>query len=296
MAITASTRPPDQGCGCAGSSVCYHPLLLTTVMVIASLPSCGGRDVHSAEDWDELLLRRSTNRLREQDQVVRFENRCLQLKPKRNQGVGAGARVTVQQWRDESLQLRFEGTRSSTTGSPRRRHSCGRNQHHSRRRAGASRRRITAGGELCHRKNGLRIHTEGCGNAGSDGKWKISRGSSRVRGAVDGFPPFPPPLGNRYAIPTVPRPDDDDISPTNKKHKGTLLSSYRGGHFYWALTQRSIPCVAHYRGILSAGGDTMNRLIVVLGWGLLLAGGVQAKENLNPLFNLMFDIPTFQRP
>ena len=32
------------------------------------------------------------------DRVVRFENRCLQLKPKRNQGVGAGARVTVQQW------------------------------------------------------------------------------------------------------------------------------------------------------------------------------------------------------
>ncbi len=43
------------------------------------------------------------------DRVVRFENRCLQLKPKRNQGVGAGARVTVQQWRDESLQVRFEG-------------------------------------------------------------------------------------------------------------------------------------------------------------------------------------------
>ena len=43
------------------------------------------------------------------DQVVRFENRCLQLKPKRNQGVGAGARVTVQQWRDQSLHVRFEG-------------------------------------------------------------------------------------------------------------------------------------------------------------------------------------------
>ena len=43
------------------------------------------------------------------DRVVRFENRCLQLKPKRNQGVGADARVTVQQWRDESLQVRFEG-------------------------------------------------------------------------------------------------------------------------------------------------------------------------------------------
>ncbi len=43
------------------------------------------------------------------DRVVRFENRCLQLKSKRNQGVGAGARVTVQQWRDESLQVRFDG-------------------------------------------------------------------------------------------------------------------------------------------------------------------------------------------
>ena len=42
------------------------------------------------------------------DRVVRFENRCLQLKPKRNQGVGAGAGVTVQQWRDQSLHVRFE--------------------------------------------------------------------------------------------------------------------------------------------------------------------------------------------
>ena len=42
------------------------------------------------------------------DRVVRFENRCLQLKPKRNQGVGAGARVTIQQWRDQSLHVRFE--------------------------------------------------------------------------------------------------------------------------------------------------------------------------------------------
>ncbi len=42
------------------------------------------------------------------DRVVRFENRCLPLKPKRNQGVGAGARVTIQQWRDQSLHVRFE--------------------------------------------------------------------------------------------------------------------------------------------------------------------------------------------
>lgn len=43
------------------------------------------------------------------DWVVRFENRFLQLKPKRNQGVGAGARVTVQQARDGELCVRFEG-------------------------------------------------------------------------------------------------------------------------------------------------------------------------------------------
>ena len=34
----------------------------------------------------------------------------------------------------------------------------------------------------------------------------LSRQQYRVRGAVDGFPPFPPLLGNRYAIPTVPQP------------------------------------------------------------------------------------------
>ena len=34
----------------------------------------------------------------------------------------------------------------------------------------------------------------------------LSRQQYLVRGAVDGFPPFPPPLGNRYAIPTVPQP------------------------------------------------------------------------------------------
>ncbi len=43
------------------------------------------------------------------DLVVRFENRFLQLKPKRNQGLGAAARVTVQQARDGELRVRFEG-------------------------------------------------------------------------------------------------------------------------------------------------------------------------------------------
>ena len=39
------------------------------------------------------------------DLVVRFENRFLQLKPKRNQDLGAGARVTVQQARGGDLRV-----------------------------------------------------------------------------------------------------------------------------------------------------------------------------------------------
>ena len=43
------------------------------------------------------------------DLVVRFENRFLQLKPKRNQALGAGAGVTVQQAREGELQVVYEG-------------------------------------------------------------------------------------------------------------------------------------------------------------------------------------------
>ena len=43
------------------------------------------------------------------DRVVRFENRFLQLKPKRNQALGAGGRVTVQQARQGELQVIHEG-------------------------------------------------------------------------------------------------------------------------------------------------------------------------------------------
>ena len=43
------------------------------------------------------------------DLVVRFENRFLQLKAKRNQSLGAGARVTLEQSRDGELRIRFEG-------------------------------------------------------------------------------------------------------------------------------------------------------------------------------------------
>ena len=43
------------------------------------------------------------------DLVVRFENRFLQLKAKRNQSLGSGARVRVQQGRDGELRVEFEG-------------------------------------------------------------------------------------------------------------------------------------------------------------------------------------------
>lgn len=43
------------------------------------------------------------------DLVVRFENRFLQLKPQRNQDLGAGGRVTVQQAREGELQVVHEG-------------------------------------------------------------------------------------------------------------------------------------------------------------------------------------------
>ena len=43
------------------------------------------------------------------DLAVRFENCFLQLKPKRNQGLGAGARVMLEQTRDGELRVRFEG-------------------------------------------------------------------------------------------------------------------------------------------------------------------------------------------
>ena len=43
------------------------------------------------------------------DLVVRFENRFLQLKPRRNQDVGTGARVTVQQAREGELRVVCEG-------------------------------------------------------------------------------------------------------------------------------------------------------------------------------------------
>lgn len=46
-----------------------------------------------------------TERVVSNDLVVRFENRFLQLKPSRRQGLGAGSRVTVQQSREGELRV-----------------------------------------------------------------------------------------------------------------------------------------------------------------------------------------------
>ena len=50
------------------------------------------------------------------------------------------------------------------------------------------------------------------------------------------FHPSHRPLEIAHAIPTVPQPRRRRSSLTNKQNKGTLLSSYGRGHFYWALT------------------------------------------------------------
>lgn len=49
------------------------------------------------------------------DRVVRFENRWLQLELRRNQPVGPGTRVTVEQWRDGSLHVSHEGVELAFT-------------------------------------------------------------------------------------------------------------------------------------------------------------------------------------
>ncbi len=67
-----------------------------------------GADFHRRpprqRDWERVFCLEH-ERVVSNDLVVRFENRFLQLQPKRNQGVGAGARVLVQQRRDGGLRV-----------------------------------------------------------------------------------------------------------------------------------------------------------------------------------------------
>ena len=71
------------------------------------------------------------------------------------------------------------------------------------------------------------------------------------------FHPSHRPLEIATRFPQFHSPDDDDISPTNKKHKGTLLSSYRGGHFYWALTWTTSGLDIEMIGVYTAYGQRM---------------------------------------
>lgn len=68
-------------------------------------------DLH--RDWRGLLeLQRvfclESERVVSNDLVVRFAKRLLQLEPRRNQGLGPGARVLVEQQRDGALRVVFE--------------------------------------------------------------------------------------------------------------------------------------------------------------------------------------------
>ena len=148
-------------------------------------------------------------------------------------GRGAGARVTVQQWRDESLQVRFDGheiehdviatptPQLRTKPAPQQRPEGGRKPaaDHPWRRA-------------VLRKNGLRIHKRAVEMPGRmESVENLSSSSTGFEERWMVFHPSHRPLEIATRFPQFHSPDDDDISPTNKKHKGTLLSSYRGGTF-----------------------------------------------------------------
>ena len=66
----------------------------------------------------------------------------------------------------------------------------------------------------------------------------LSRQQYRVRGAVDGFPPFPPPLGNRYAIPTVPQPRRRRYLSYEQETQGDTSIELPRGTFLLALTRK----------------------------------------------------------
>lgn len=69
-----------------------------------------GADFHQRLPWRldrKWVFCLTYERVVANDWVVRFENRFLQLKPRRNQGLGVGARVTVEQARDGELRVLF---------------------------------------------------------------------------------------------------------------------------------------------------------------------------------------------
>ena len=69
----------------------------------------------------------------------------------------------------------------------------------------------------------------------------LSRQQYRVRGAVDGFPPFPPPLGNRYAIPTVPQPRRRRYLSYEQETQGDTSIELPRGTFLLGVDSRAKP-------------------------------------------------------
>ena len=91
------------------------------------------------------------------DGVVRFENRFLQLKPERNQGLGAATRVTLEQTRDGELRVRFQGSTVPFDELPQPPSKAPvRSRNHESLHGRTSRRRITPGAGRCCPNNARR--------------------------------------------------------------------------------------------------------------------------------------------
>ena len=158
------------------------------------------------------------------DLVVRFEGRFLQLKPQRNQGLGASARVTVQQARDGELRVVFEGRTVAfdeiakplpkVRPEPKPRLA-------PRPRTPPANHPWRAPFEA-EKTGGDRVKRA----VEMTGPWKNEENPRQPTRSFEphrsGFPRFPQPLGNRCAIPTFPQ------APT------TTIPLLKRGHFYRA--------------------------------------------------------------
>ena len=157
------------------------------------------------------------------DLVVRFENRFPQLKPQRNQALGAGARVTVQQAREGELRVVFEGR---TVAFDEIAKPLPKVRPEPKPRLAPQPRTPPANHPWrapLKPKNGRRPREEGCGNDGAVENEENPRQPTRsFEPHRSGFPRFPQPLGNRCAIPTFPQ------APT------TTILLLKRGHFYRA--------------------------------------------------------------
>ena len=102
----------------------------------------------------------------------------------------------------------------------------------------------------------------------------LSRQQYRVRGAVDGFPPFPPPLGNRYAIPTVPQPRRRRYLSYEQETQGdTSIELPRGTFLLGVDMRQKPPCERGASRLCYTGRDgKMEASDKVAAMRILLAG------------------------